>query len=215
MPGGRKFRFGRRRPARAGAGHSGDPANPAVAVNGFLRPDRPDWRRHLRFAGFDIAMTRGRIILIAIILLVLGAMLGGGFYFRAPLKKMVGLGGDEAESTAAPTPPPKKEVKPEDIVFCDLPDMMVTLSNHGGPSNHIVKFSISLQLNDKNDQPHVNSYIPRVVDVFQVYVRQLGIEDVVGPEHLRKLRDALLPRLNAALDPAHVDDVLFREVMVQ
>lgn len=161
-------------------------------------------------------MTRGRIIVILIILLVLGAALGGGFYFRAPLKKMVGLGGDEAETVAAtPAPPPKKEVKPEDIVFCDLPDMMVTLYNHGGPSNHIVKFSISLQLDDKNDQPHVNAYIPRVVDVFQVYVRQLSVQDVVGPDHLRHLRDELLPRINAAVEPSHVDDVLFREVLVQ
>jgi flagellar FliL protein len=161
-------------------------------------------------------MTRGRIILILVILLLIGGAVGAGFYFKAPLKKMVGLGGDEPEVAAEPPPPPpKKEVKPEDIVFCDLPDMMVTLYNHGGHSNHIVKFSISLQLNDKADQPHVNAYIPRVVDVFQVYVRQLGVEYVVGPEHLKTLRDALLPRLNAALDPAHVDDILFREVLVQ
>jgi flagellar FliL protein len=160
-------------------------------------------------------MKRGRIILLLIILLLVAGALGGGYYFRAPLKKMVGLNSDEPAVAAAPEPPPKKEVKPEDIVFCDLPDMMVTLYNHGGASNHIVKFSISLQLNDKNDQPHVNAYIPRVVDVFQVYVRQLGIEDVVGPQHLQSLRDALLPRLNAALEPSHVDDILFREVLVQ
>ncbi len=160
-------------------------------------------------------MTRGRIILILVVLLLIGGAVGAGLYFKTPLKKMVGLSTDEPEVAATPAPAPKKEVKPEDIVFCDLPDMMVTLYNHGGHSNHIVKFSISLQLNDKDDQPHVNSYIPRVVDVFQVYVRQLGIEDVVGPEHLKSLRDALLPRLNAALDPAHVDDILFREVLVQ
>jgi len=161
-------------------------------------------------------MTRGRIILLLVILLLLAGALGGGFYFRGPLKKMVGMGGDEPDAAAAtPAPPPKKEVKPEDIAFCDLPDMMVTLYNHGERSNHIVRFSVSLQLNDKNDQPHVNSYIPRVVDVFQVYVRQLGIEDVIGADKQKQLRDALLPRLNAALDPAHVDDVLFREVAVQ
>jgi flagellar FliL protein len=161
-------------------------------------------------------MTRGRILILLILLLIIGGALGGGYYFRAPLKKMIGLGGDTPETVAAePAPPPKKVVKPEDIAFCDLPDMMVTLYNHGGHSNHIVKFSISLQLNDKDDQPHVNAYIPRVVDVFQVYVRQLGIEDVVGTENLQHLRDALLPRLNAALDPSHVDDILFREVTVQ
>jgi flagellar FliL protein len=160
-------------------------------------------------------MTRGRIIFIVILLLIIGGALGSGYYFRGPLKKMVGLASDEPETAAAPEPPPKKEVKPEDIVFCDLPDMMVTLDNRGGHSNHIVKFSISLQLDDRNDQPHVNAYIPRVVDVFQVYVRQLGVEEVVGPAHLKTLRDALLPRLNAALEPAHVDDILFREVLVQ
>ena len=159
-------------------------------------------------------MGRGRIILIVVVPLLIAGAVGGGYFFRAPLKKMVGLGGDESQ-TAEPPPPPKKVVKPEDVVFCDLPDIMVTLNNHGGRSNHIVKFTVSLQLDDKADQSHVNAYIPRVVDVFQVYIRQLGAEDVVGNEHLQHLRDELLPRLNAALEPAHVDDILFREVPVQ
>jgi flagellar FliL protein len=159
-------------------------------------------------------MRPGRIILIVIILLLIAGATVGGLYFRSPIKKMIGLGGGETE-TAEPAPLPRKEVKPEDLAFCDLPDIMVTLDNHGGRGNHIVKLTVSLQLDDRSDQPRVNAYIPRVVDVFQVYVRQLGVEDVVGNVKLQQLRDELLPRINAALDPAHVDDILFREVLVQ
>jgi flagellar FliL protein len=156
-------------------------------------------------------MRPGRIILIAIILLLLGGLGGAGYFFRQPIKRMLGLSGAE---TAAEAPPPKKTVRPEDVVFIDLPDIMVTLEGKGG-SGHIVKLAASLQLDDKDDLPRVNAYVPRIVDVFQVYIRQLGVADVGDTAKLQHVRDELLPRLNTALAPAHVDDVLFREVMVQ
>jgi flagellar protein FliL len=157
-------------------------------------------------------MRRSRIILIVIVLLLLAGATAAGLYFRNPIKKLVGLGGSE---TAATEPPPKKVVKPEDIVFCDLPDIMITLNNQHDHGNHIVKLTVSLQLDDKNDQPRVQAYIPRVIDVFQNYVRQLPVEEVVGVAQMRRLRDELLPRVNAVLEPSHVDDILFREVQVQ
>jgi len=157
-------------------------------------------------------MRRSRIILIIIVLLFIAGATAGGLYFRNPIKKMIGL---PVTETAATEPPPKKVVKPEDVVFCDLPDIMVTLNNQHDHGNHLVKLTVSLELDDKTDQPRVQAYIPRVVDVFQVYVRQLAVEDVVGVAQMRRLRDGLLPRINAVLAPSHVDDILFREVLVQ
>jgi flagellar basal body-associated protein FliL len=43
----------------------------------------------------------------------------------------------------------------------------------------------------------------------------LSVEDVSGVPKIQQLRKDVLPRINAALEPAHVDDVLFREVLVQ
>jgi flagellar FliL protein len=157
-------------------------------------------------------MRAGRIILIVVVLLLIGGIAGAGFFFLQPLKRLLGFPTDD---TAAAAPPPKKVVKPEDVAFCDLPDIMITMAGGTDHRGHIVKMAISLELDDKTDQPRVNAYVPRVVDVLQVYVRQLSVEDVRDTESLKRVRDALLPRLNAALAPSHVDDVLFREVLVQ
>jgi flagellar FliL protein len=157
-------------------------------------------------------MRASRIILIIVVLLLIGGGTVGGLYFRGPIKKLIGLGSPE---TGTAEPAPKKPVKPEDMAFCDLPDLLITLDSRGGRGYHIVKLTVALQLNDRSDQPRVQAYVPRVVDVFQNYVRQLRIEDVAGVPQMQKLRGELLPRVNAVLAPAHVDDILFREVQVQ
>jgi len=157
-------------------------------------------------------MRLSRIILVVVVLLLLAGGTIGALFFRGPIKQLIGLGGDV---TAPGEPPPKKVVAPEDIAYADLPDIMVTLDKRSGHGNQIVRLAVSLELDDKADQPRVNAYVPRVIDVFQVYFRQLAVEDLAGPAKLRVVRDALLPRLNAALAPSHVDDVLFREVVVQ
>jgi flagellar FliL protein len=156
-------------------------------------------------------MRLGRIILIVVLLLLIAGGMVAGLFFRDPIKQMIGLG------AAAPDagPPPKPAVKAEDVVYLDLPDMMVTLNAGGDHGNHTVKISASLELDDKSQQARVQAYIPRVVDVFQVYVRQLTVEQILGAPHLQHLREELLPRLNTALEPSHVDGILFREVLVQ
>jgi flagellar FliL protein len=153
-------------------------------------------------------MRPGRIILVVAMLVIVGGS-AGGFYFRAMLIPMIWGAAGEAE------PPPKRVIRPEDFAYCDLPDIMVTLDSRGSSSKHVVKLSVSLELDDRADQPRVQAYIPRVIDVFQVYIRQLSVEDVSGVPKIQQLRKDVLPRINAALEPAHVDDVLFREVLVQ
>lgn len=153
-------------------------------------------------------MRPGRIILVVVMLAIVGGA-AGGFYFRGPLLQSIrGGAGEEG-------PPPKRIVKPEQFAYCDLPDIMVTLDNRGSYGSHIVKLSVSLELDDKAEQPRVQAYIPRVIDVFQVYIRQLGVEDVTGVAKIQQLRKEVLAKINTALDPVHVEDVLFREVLVQ
>jgi flagellar FliL protein len=156
-------------------------------------------------------MRLGRIILIVILLLIAGGA-AGGFYFQDRIKQALGL---DAGRPLDVGPPPKKIVKPEDVAYCDLPEIMVTLDSRGSTGGHILKLSASLALDDKTDQPRVQAYIPRVIDVFQTYIRQMTVEDVTGVPKIQLLRQELLTRINTALEPAHVDDVLFRQVLVQ
>jgi len=57
--------------------------------------------------------------------------------------------------------------------------------------------------------------MPRILDNFQVYLRELRLDDLKGSAGMYRLREELLLRVNAAVQPVQVKDVLFREMLVQ
>ena len=51
---------------------------------------------------------------------------------------------------------------------------------------------------------------------FQVYLRELRVEDELsGSAGVYRLKEELLARVNAAVEPINVTDVLFKEMLVQ
>jgi flagellar FliL protein len=152
---------------------------------------------------------RKRLILFIVLPLLLLAGTAAGLYFSGVAQVLLGTKKEEALKTDTPAPPPVKEA-----VFYDLPDMLVNL-NTGGKRTNFLKISVSLQLDNKEDLPKVQAVQPRVIDTFQSYLRELRLDDLRGSAGLYRLREELLLRVNAALSPAKIDDVLFRELLVQ
>jgi flagellar FliL protein len=114
---------------------------------------------------------------------------------------------------------PKKveEAKPADVqaaVFYDLPEILVNLNTTGRRQNFL-KIKVSLELASPLDVPKIEAVMPRIVDTLQVYLRELRIEDLQGSAGLLRLREELLTRVNGAVKPAKVNDVLFKEMLVQ
>src|SRR5207302_632833 len=91
------------------------------------------------------------------------------------------LGGHEAEKTEQ-APPPKK------AMFYDLPDLLVNL-NGGSRKTSFLKISISLELEDGADVPKVQAVMPRIIDNFQVYLRELRAEELKGSAGMYRLRE--------------------------
>lgn len=143
-----------------------------------------------------------KLILFVILPLVLILGGGAGAYFGGFLDSFLGK-------------PPAQEKKVEKkAIFYDLPDLLVNLNSSGGKNNYL-KISISLQVEDKEQIDVIESLLPRVIDNFQVYLRQLRVEDLRGSAGIARLREQLLRRVNAAVKPAKVEDVLFREILIQ
>jgi flagellar FliL protein len=140
------------------------------------------------------------------VLLLLGAG-AAGLYFTGVAQVL--LGSKKEDGPKVEAPPPVKEA-----AFMDLPDMLVNL-NTGGKKTNFLKISVSLQLDKQEDDAKVKLVLPRVVDTFQAYLRELRLEDLRGSAGLYRLREELLLRVNAALSPVKIDDVLFRELLVQ
>lgn len=109
-----------------------------------------------------------------------------------------------------------EEHKPESprTVFYDLPELLVNLnSNSRRPS--FLKIKVSLELDNPSHISRIESLKPRIIDNFQVYLRELRIEDLRGSAGIYRLREELLARVKASVHPADVKNVLFKEVLVQ
>ncbi|MGE5547230.1 MAG: flagellar basal body-associated FliL family protein [Solirubrobacterales bacterium] len=146
------------------------------------------------------------LIIVLPILLLVGA--GAGLYFTGVLDMIMGKGGHE--QAAAPEKP--KTIQP--AVFMDLPEMLVNLQSPGR-KQAFLKIRVALELQEPTDQPKIEQVMPRIVDAFQVYLRELRVEDLQGAAGMHALREELLTRVNAAVKPVKVNDVLFREMLVQ
>jgi flagellar FliL protein len=72
-----------------------------------------------------------------------------------------------------------------------------------------------LEIHDEETIPKLEKLLPRIFDRFQVYLRELRTEDISGSAGVYRLKEELLSRVNKAIAPARVSDVLFREMLVQ
>jgi flagellar protein FliL len=140
-----------------------------------------------------------KLILIAaggaVGLVVLG---GGGYFF---------LGHHGETASAAP------QVKPP--IFVDMPDVLVNLSSSGGERTQYLKVKISLELPDEQVQAQIQPVMPRILDTFQTYLRELRPTDLDGSAGLYRLKEELTRRVDAAIAPNKINAVLFKEIVVQ
>ncbi len=171
------------------------------------------------------------LIAIPIILVLLGA---AGAYFSGLADPLVAMITGEATPPAeeehaaegAPAEPAKAGMPagepgapvagatPGGTVFYDLPEMLVNI-NTAGRTRNFLKMRVSLELASEVDVNRVEAVLPRIVDNFQVYLRELRLEDLQGAAGMYRLREELLNRVNAAVRPAQIKDVLFKEMIVQ
>lgn len=97
--------------------------------------------------------------------------------------------------------------------YYDIPDMRVNLNTEG--KQKFLFLVVKLELPDQQNMDKVELYIPRIVDHFQTYLRELRVEDLQGSTGIYRLRLELLERVNAAAPDLDVRDVLFQEMLVQ
>ena len=149
----------------------------------------------------------GRQIVLFIILPLLLLLSGGGVAF------VMGAfdGGDEAEVSAVD----QEGIPRGSSSFYDMPELLINLSATKGNRTSFLKMIISLELDNELDIPAVEAVMPRIVDNFQVYLRELRVEDLRGSAGIQRLREELLLRVNASVAPVVVKDVLFQEMLVQ
>lgn len=102
----------------------------------------------------------------------------------------------------------------EQSVYHDLDEILVNL-NTGERQARYLRAKITLELPNQAALEAIKRNMPRVIDQFQVYMRELSPEDLNGAAGMFRLKEELLRRVNAAVAPVEVRDVLFKELLVQ
>lgn len=146
-----------------------------------------------------------KLIIIGAVALLL--LLGGGgaayyFFFMEPAAEVV-------------DPQNDPDAEPESkAYFYDLPEMTVNLNSKNRRSQYL-RIKVSLELVSEEQAAKIEPFMPRVLDAFQVYLRELRTSDLEGSAGLFRLKRELLKRINDAIYPVKVNDILFKEILIQ
>ena len=99
--------------------------------------------------------------------------------------------------------------------FVDLPEMTINLSTQPQERQQFLKLKIALEVADAKIGEEIKPVMPRVLDTFQVYLREMRATDLDGSAAMYRLKEELMRRVNVAIYPAKIEAVLFKEVLVQ
>ena len=148
-----------------------------------------------------------KMLMIAVpaLLVILGGA-GAGTYFFV-IKPHNAKKNELAKADEVPLTPPQ-------VAFSDVPDILVNIqSNDGTPA--YLKLSLSLEMDNDLAKAGMTVLMPRLVDQFQAYLRELRLDDLKGSEGVLRLKEELLRRAEVAAAPYKVRDVLLKQMIVQ
>lgn len=147
--------------------------------------------------------SKKKLILLALPLLLGGV--GAGVWFSGIL---------------APQPPPSAQgaaAAPAAVnrqpVFVTMPDITANLNAPGRRA--FIRVRSQVEVAGPQDAAALQAAMPRLVDLFTTYLREIRPEELRGSAGTHRLREELIARANIAAAPARVTDVLFIEILVQ
>lgn len=102
---------------------------------------------------------------------------------------------------------------PNGVVYYTLPDLVVNMQTADGRPSFL-KLKLTLELPDHDTADALDPNLPRLQDMFQVFLRELRPEDLAGSEGGYQLRMEILRRVNLVIAPSKANAVLIEEMLV-
>jgi flagellar FliL protein len=151
-------------------------------------PAKPGWTKRRK------AIVAGA----AAVLLIAG---GGGAYL---------LSGDAPAESQAHAPEEPDVLKQR----VDVPPLLVNLRS---PDNapHFLKVHVMLVPGPKSDAETLKLNVPKLLDAYQPFLRELRPEDLAGSAAVFRIKEQLLIRARETLGEGHVKDVLVQDLIQQ
>jgi|BEDMetMinimDraft_2_1075160.scaffolds.fasta_scaffold02943_4 flagellar FliL protein len=144
-----------------------------------------------------------KLLLLAAPLLLAG--IGAGLWVAGVLPHLFGRSAKPAPAAEAAPPPP---------IYADIPEIITNLDT-GGRRQSYVKLHARLELEKNGDKSIIEADMPRLLDLFQTYLREMHPEELRSSSGTWRLREELLARAQVAAPGAHIRDVLFVELLIQ
>ena len=138
------------------------------------------------------------MIIIGAVVVLAGA--AGGAYFMG----LFGGGsmGDPQSEAQAPS------------IYFDIPEMVVNLAS-GRKRPQYLKLKISIEADSQENIDALTPKMPRIQDMFQIYLREMRRSDLEGSAGVYRLKNELMRRINITIHPAEIKRVLFKEIIIQ
>jgi len=137
---------------------------------------------------------------------------------------LVGGGAAYFLGVFSPRPQPQQQQQAQGVApqeparprphFMEVPEITVNLASNAQRAQFL-RLKLSLELPDQASATQIQPLMPRILDAFQVYLREMRPSDLEGSASVHRIREELTRRVNLAVAPARVDAILFREMLVQ
>ncbi|MBL4601489.1 MAG: flagellar basal body-associated FliL family protein [Emcibacteraceae bacterium] len=159
-----------------------------------------------KFSGKKMIM-----IIVPVLLLLVGG--GAAFMFMGGDEEVHEVELDEHGNPIVALDEEEEGAEVLELLFYDIEPMLVNLTSTSGKSAYL-KLSVTLEVDKQSAIEELDINLPRIVDNFQVYLRELRLEDINGSAGMFRLKEELLIRVNETIYPTRVNDVLFKEMLI-
>lgn len=154
--------------------------------------------------GIAAPAPKKRRKLVLMLLPLLLVVLAAGGWYSGLIPRLLGRGAG-GKMAAAP---------PEKPVFVALPVLIANLATSDGRTAY-VKMQVKLEVGGDSAAAAVRAALPRIMDLFQTYLRDMHPSELRGSAGTYRLREELLARADDAVAPARIRNVLFTQMLVQ
>jgi flagellar protein FliL len=162
-----------------------------------------------------------KLIIIGAVVAVLVLGGGGAAAFLLLGHKPAGEAAAKAPKKPAKKSGDKKDDKtgaqvsdgPDGVVFYTPPDIVVNMQTADGRPTFL-KLKLTYELPDHDTADVLDEDGPRLLDMYQTFLRELRPEDLSGSQGSYQLRMELLRRVNLVIAPSKVNTVLIEEMLI-
>lgn len=169
-----------------------------------------------RFSGKTLVVLGGGAVVALLVIIGVMSLFGGGDETDPGSDPELDRLAEEAAERRDQAAQLEQDRSNEELelLFVELDEQRFNL-NTGGQGTSFLSAKIILEVDRESYKADLEAKMPRILDEFNTYMRELRPEDLDGSAGIFRLKEELLMRINQAVAPTRVKDVLFQQFLVQ